>query len=71
MGLDLVDIKAKKVLVVTDPTLKDLPPVHTVLESLSHHKVRVDSLKINDGMLHYLNFLTLFRFPSLFLTECM
>jgi hydroxyacid-oxoacid transhydrogenase len=34
IGMDLAEIGAKLVLVVTDPVLAKLPPVHTVLESL-------------------------------------
>jgi hydroxyacid-oxoacid transhydrogenase len=34
VGLDLADLGARKVLVITDPVLSDMPPVQTVLESL-------------------------------------
>ena len=34
VGFDLVDLGATDVLVVTDPTLRLLPPVQAVLESL-------------------------------------
>jgi hydroxyacid-oxoacid transhydrogenase len=34
VGLDLADLGARKVLVITDPVLSDMPPVETVLESL-------------------------------------
>ncbi len=34
VGLDLADLGARKVLVITDPVLSDMAPVQTVLESL-------------------------------------
>jgi hydroxyacid-oxoacid transhydrogenase len=34
VGLDLADLGARKVLVITDPVLSEMPPVQTVLESL-------------------------------------
>jgi hydroxyacid-oxoacid transhydrogenase len=34
VGLDLADLGARKVLVITDPLLADMPPVETALESL-------------------------------------
>jgi len=40
VGAELSDIRKRHVLVFTDPTLRDLPPVHTVLESLSASKIR-------------------------------
>jgi len=40
VGAELSDIGRRHVLVFTDPTLRDLPPVHTVLESLSASKIR-------------------------------
>jgi hydroxyacid-oxoacid transhydrogenase len=39
VGMDLAEIAAKLVLVVTDPVLAQLPPVHTVLESLEHNGI--------------------------------
>lgn len=39
VGMDLADLKVKRVMVLTDPVLSKLPPVATVLESLSHQKV--------------------------------
>src|SRR5262249_11954180 len=39
VGMDLADLGARCVLVVTDPTLRPLPPVQTVLESLERHRV--------------------------------
>ena len=39
VGMDLAEMGAKLVLVVTDPTLRALPPVQTVLESLTHNNV--------------------------------
>ncbi len=39
VGMDLADLNAKRVMVLTDPALSDLPPVATVLESLSHQKI--------------------------------
>src|SRR4029453_7556380 len=39
VGADLVDLGAKRVLVITDATLRRLPPVQTVLESLEDHAV--------------------------------
>ena len=40
VGMDLADMGAKNVLVVTDPVLRLLPPVHTVLQSLDAAKLR-------------------------------
>jgi hydroxyacid-oxoacid transhydrogenase len=34
VGMDLVDLGLRRVLVITDPTIRRLPPVDTVLESL-------------------------------------
>ena len=39
VGADLRDWKAQRVLVLTDPTLSRLKPVHTVLESLDAHGI--------------------------------
>jgi len=39
VGADLSDLGARRVLIVTDSTLRRLPPVQTVLESLEHHKI--------------------------------
>jgi len=39
VGMDLSERGVKRVMVVTDPVLKDLAPVQTVLESLSGEKV--------------------------------
>ena len=40
VGMDLADLGAKNVLVVTDPTLRSLPPVQTVIDSLEANKIR-------------------------------
>jgi hydroxyacid-oxoacid transhydrogenase len=40
VGLDLADLGARTVLVVTDPNMARLPPVQTVLESLEANGVR-------------------------------
>ncbi len=39
IGMDLVDMGARRVMVVTDPNLSKLPPVAMVLESLERQKV--------------------------------
>ncbi len=39
VGMDLAELGARRVLVVTDPVLKNLAPVHTVLESLESSHV--------------------------------
>jgi hydroxyacid-oxoacid transhydrogenase len=39
VGADLADLSAKQVLVITDSTLRRLPPVQTVLESLEDHHI--------------------------------
>ena len=39
VGMDLVDLGARRVLVLTDPVLGVLPPVQTVLESLETNGV--------------------------------
>lgn len=40
VGMDLAELGARHVLVMTDPVLRLLPPVHTVLESLQASKLR-------------------------------
>ncbi len=40
VGAELSDIGKRHVLVFTDPNLRSLPPVATVLESLDDHKIR-------------------------------
>lgn len=40
LGAELSDLGSRHVLVLTDPNLRRLPPVATVLESLSGHKIR-------------------------------
>lgn len=40
IGLDLSDLGARQVLVLTDPKLRSLPPVHTVLQSLEDSALR-------------------------------
>lgn len=40
VGMDLAEMSARHVLVMTDPVLRSLPPVHTVLTSLDAAKVR-------------------------------
>jgi hydroxyacid-oxoacid transhydrogenase len=40
VGMDLAELGAKNVLVLTDPTLRPLPPVHTVIESLEASKIK-------------------------------
>lgn len=42
VGMDLADMGLKRVLVLTDPNLKDLPPVQTVLESLEAENIFFD-----------------------------
>jgi len=39
VGMDLAELGAKHVLVLTDPTLRQLPPVRTVIESLETNKI--------------------------------
>ena len=39
VGMDLSELGAKRVMVVTDPNLSRLPPVETVLESLTKEKI--------------------------------
>ena len=47
VGADLSDLGARKVLIVTDGTLRRLPPVQMVLESLEHHKI---AFSLYDGV---------------------
>ncbi len=42
IGMDLADLKAKRVMVVTDPNLAKLLPVATVLESLANEGIRFE-----------------------------
>jgi hydroxyacid-oxoacid transhydrogenase len=39
VGMDLAELRAEQVLVLTDPVLSRLPPVHTVLESLETSRI--------------------------------
>lgn len=39
VGMDLADMDAKRVLILTDPNIKNLPPVETVLESLKKEQI--------------------------------
>ncbi|MBI3015161.1 MAG: iron-containing alcohol dehydrogenase [Candidatus Tectomicrobia bacterium] len=39
VGMDLAELGVRRVMVLTDPNLKDLPPVHTVRESLRREKI--------------------------------
>ena len=39
IGMDLVELKVRRVMVLTDAVLRNLPPVQTVLESLSTNHV--------------------------------
>src|SRR5689334_6420218 len=39
VGMDLADMQARNVLVVTDPVLRHLAPVETVLTSLTENKI--------------------------------
>ena len=39
VGLDLSDMKVSRVMVLTDPNLTKLPPVATVLQSLTDNKI--------------------------------
>jgi hydroxyacid-oxoacid transhydrogenase len=39
VGMDLAEMKVRRVVVVTDPTLRKLPPVTNVLESLDREKL--------------------------------
>ena len=39
VGMDLADLGARRVLVLTDPTIRRLPPVDTVLESLESNGI--------------------------------
>src|SRR5215471_2039828 len=39
IGMDLADLKLRRVMVLTDRTLRDLPPVQTALESLERNGV--------------------------------
>lgn len=39
IGMDLADLKAKRVMVLTDPNLRDSSPTHTVLESISRQGI--------------------------------
>lgn len=40
VGFDLADLGARHVLVVTDPTIRELRPAHAVLESVEANKIR-------------------------------
>lgn len=40
IGFDLADLGARQVMVVTDPVLRALGPVHTVLDSLDGNRIR-------------------------------
>ena len=40
VGMDLAEMGAKHVLVITDPTVRTLPPMQTVIESLEANRIR-------------------------------
>ena len=40
VGMDLADLGVKNALVITDPVLRSLPPVKTVIDSLDANKIR-------------------------------
>ena len=40
IGMDLAEMKATRVMVLTDPVLSSLPPVDRVRESLEHNKIK-------------------------------
>ena len=42
VGMDLAELKAQRVMVVTDPNLAKLPPVATVLESLESERIHFE-----------------------------
>ena len=42
VGMDVADLGARRALVLTDPNLKNLPPVAVVLESLKANKIEYD-----------------------------
>lgn len=42
IGMDLAELKAQRVMVVTDPNLAKLPPVATVLESLESERIQFE-----------------------------
>jgi hydroxyacid-oxoacid transhydrogenase len=42
VGMDLAELGARRALVLTDPVLRALAPVHTVLESFDASKIRYD-----------------------------
>jgi hydroxyacid-oxoacid transhydrogenase len=47
VGMDLAELKVRKVMVVTDSNLRSLPPMTAVLESLETHRV---PFKVFDGV---------------------
>ncbi|MBI4659916.1 MAG: iron-containing alcohol dehydrogenase [Verrucomicrobia bacterium] len=42
VGMDLVDLGVRRVMVLTDPNLRDLPPVAAVMESLTREKLEFE-----------------------------
>lgn len=42
IGMDVVNLKAKNVLIVTDPNVAALPPLKTVMDSLTKHGVKFE-----------------------------
>ncbi|KAF0699550.1 Aste57867_9887 [Aphanomyces stellatus] len=64
VGMDLKEMKAKNVVVFTDPHLKDLHMVHTVLDSLAQNGVRAhvyDQVRIepnDESMKHAIAYMT-------------
>ena len=45
VGMDLAELGVRRVLVLTDPVLRSLPPVQTVLESLDSNRIPYDALR--------------------------
>ena len=64
VGMDLAELGAKHVLVVTDQTLRSLPPVQTVIDSLDANKIRYaiyDRVRVeptDESFLDAINFAT-------------
>src|ERR1700726_1954985 len=67
VGMDLADLGARRVLVLTDPVLRHLKPVQTVLEALEESRIAVilyDRVRIEPSEESFLDAIAAAREPA-------
>ena len=71
VGMDLADLGARRVLVLTDPVLRNLSPVQTVLESLEQNRIQAtlyDRVRVeptDESFLDAIAFANLHKFDAI------